>query len=354
MTASSNTPGRRAELAAAQNPSRAEELVELLDRSAAQRARDPLLSAVPLALWNEALFDPLREFLARPSKGFRARLVELGFRLAGGEGTPPRELAAVVEILHAGSLIVDDIEDESDLRRDAPCLHRSIGLPLALNAGNFLYFWPQVLLAESPLSSPLRLRAHERTVRCLMRCHQGQALDLSVRVDELAQSDVRNVAFAIASLKTGGLLGLATALGALAAHAEEARVEALAVFGSALGVGLQMLDDVSGIQNPRRRSKALEDLGHARATFVWAQLAEALEPAAYEQLRRELSARHEPGVAEALIERLRFRLGAFGTRPVRAHFSAALAQLRAAIGEHALFSELESELVLLERSYVEA
>jgi geranylgeranyl pyrophosphate synthase len=329
--------------------------VALLERSLSQRSRDPLLSAVPAQLWDEALLDPLREFLGRPSKRFRARLVELGYRLAaGGDGAPPHELASIIESLHAGSLIVDDIEDESEFRRDAPCLHRNVGVPLALNAGNFLYFWPQVLLAQSGLPPAVRLRAHERLACCLMRCHQGQALDLSVRVHELEQADVPGVVMAVATLKTGGLLGLATALGALAAGASEARVEALAAFGRAIGVGLQMLDDMSGIQNPRRRSKALEDLGHARATFVWAWLAEELDAAPYEQLRRELAARSEDGVPEALVERLRFRLGAFGTRRVRAHFQSALAELSAVIGDNALFGEFAAELVRLERSYVES
>jgi geranylgeranyl pyrophosphate synthase len=332
----------------------APEIVALLERSIGQHDHDPLLSAVPARLWDEGLLDPLREFLGRPSKRFRARLVELGFRLAtGGEGAPPRELASIIESLHAGSLIVDDIEDESEFRRDAPCLHRNIGLPLALNAGNFLYFWPQVLLGQSGLSAPIRLRAHERLARCLLRCHQGQALDLSVRVNELQQADVPGVVMAIGALKTGGLLGLATGFGALAAGANEQCVEALAAFGCAIGVGLQMLDDMSGIQNPRRRSKALEDLGHARATFVWAWLAEDLDPATYEQLRRELPARGEDGVPEALVERLRFRLGAFGTRRVRAHFKSALRDLTAAIGHSPLFAEFAEELVRLERSYVE-
>ena len=330
------------------------EIVASLERSIGQRSRDPLLAAVPAQLWDDALLDPLREFLGRPSKRFRARLVELGFRLAaGGNGAPPRELATIIESLHAGSLIVDDIEDESEFRRDAPCLHRNIGVPLALNAGNFLYFWPQVLLSQSGLSAPTRLLAHERLARCLMRCHQGQALDLSVRVDELAQADVPGVVMAIASLKTGGLLGLATSLGAVAAGADEARVDAFDTFGCALGVGLQMLDDVSGIQNARRRAKALEDLEHSRATFVWAWLAEELDAAPYEQLRRELLSRGEDGVPEALIERLRFRLGGFGTRRVRAHFQSALAALAATIGDSPLFSELAEELVRLERSYVE-
>jgi geranylgeranyl pyrophosphate synthase len=329
------------------------EIVQALDRSFAQC--DKLVGAVPDALWDEALLDPVREFLARPSKRFRGRLVELGYRLGGGaSGSLPRELAWIVESLHAGSLIVDDIEDESEERRGAPCVHRTIGVPLALNAGNFLYFWPQVLLAESSLSASQRLRAHERVARCLMRCHQGQALDLSVRVHELEQADVPGVVTAIGMLKTGGLLGLATGLGALAAGASEPSVEAIAAFGRAIGVGLQMLDDMSGIQNPRRRMKAQEDLGHARATFVWAWLAEELDEAPYAQLQRELAALRAHGTTDALIERLRFRLGAFGTRRVRAHFASALEDVRVAIGEHAVFQEFAEELVRLERSYVEA
>jgi geranylgeranyl pyrophosphate synthase len=329
------------------------EIVEALERSFSPPAT--VAAAVPDALWDEALLDPLREFLSRPSKHFRARLVELGFRLAGGaSGALPRELAYVVESLHAGSLIVDDIEDESEERRDAPCLHRTIGVPLALNAGNLLYFWPQVLLAESSLSATQRLRAHDRVAHCLMCCHQGQALDLSVRVDELDQADVPGVVSAIGTLKTGGLLGLATGLGALAAGATEPRVDALAAFGCAIGVGLQMLDDMSGIQNLRRRKKAHEDLGHARATFVWAWLAEELDATLYAQLRRELAVACAHGTTDALIERMRFRLGAFGTRRVRAHFAGALANVRGAIGDHAVFDEFAEELVRLERSYVEA
>lgn len=327
------------------------EALALLEDSFAETG---VVAEVPSALWDAALLDPLREFMARPGKGFRGRLVELGFRLAGGLGEVPRELPVIIESLHAGSLIVDDIEDESEERRSSPCLHRTIGVPLALNAGNFLYFWPQVLLAQSALPAPIRLRAHERLAACLMRCHQGQALDLSVRVDELAPSDVPTVVTAIARLKTGGLLGLATALGALAAGASRAGTEAIAQFGCSVGEGLQMLDDMSGIQNPRRRAKAHEDLLHARATFVWALLSEELSAAQYEQLRRELTALRAHAAPEALIERLRFRLGPSGARRVRAHFARALEVVRSAVGDSPLFDEFGAELVRLERSYVES
>ncbi len=332
------------------------EVVRLLERSFSERGRASVafVPGVPSELWDDALLDPLREFLARPSKGVRGRLVELGFRLAGGTKALPRELPVIIESLHAGSLIIDDIEDDSEHRRTAPCLHRTIGVPLAMNAGNFLYFWPQVLLAQSGLSAGIRLRAHERLTACLMRCHQGQALDLAVRVDALEQSDVAGVVHAIAALKTGGLIGLAMGLGALAAGANEERTDAITAFGSAIGLGLQMLDDMSGIQNPRRREKAHEDLAHGRATFVWALLSEELDAAPYDQLRRELAGVRAEEKPEALIERLRFRLGASGMRRVRAHFAGALDEVRAVIGESPVFAEVSEELVRLERSYVEA
>ncbi|MEY4575459.1 MAG: hypothetical protein RL701_162 [Pseudomonadota bacterium] len=294
---------------------------------------------VPRALWDEALLAPLRDFLARPSKGFRAGLVEFGYRVNAGreqDARAPRapiELPLIVECLHAGSLIIDDIEDESEARRGAPTLHRAFGVPLALNAGNWLYFWPQVLVSRLHVSAQARLCMHERMALCLMRCHEGQALDLHVRVDRLPARDVRTVACTISRLKTGGLLGLATALGALAAEASPERVEALAEFGRQLGVGLQMLDDISGVLNASRRHKALEDLRHGRVTWVWAFLADELDRPAYDLLVRELrEVRERAGGGEALIERLRFRLASFGLRRVHEHVQAALDALTAVIG----------------------
>ena len=311
--------------------------------------------SVPSALWNDALLTPLRDFLQRPSKGFRAELVELGHRLGGGGADAlPIELPLIIECIHAGSLIIDDIEDESLERRGAPALHRSYWLPRALNAGNWLYFWPQVLLSRTGLSDAARLAAHERMASCLMRCHEGQALDLRVRVDQLPQRETRAVVCAITRLKTGGLAGLATALGAIAADAAPERVEAIAVFGRELGVGLQMLDDLSGVINAARRHKALEDLRHGRATWVWSFLAEELDRRAYEALLRELRLAMDGVASEALIERLRFRAGTLGLRHARDHVSAAVNALAEVIGAGVWCEEVLEQFNRLERRYVKS
>jgi geranylgeranyl pyrophosphate synthase len=332
-------------------------LSELLERCflRGDDADSLLARTVPRAIWNEALLDPLRDFLRRPSKRFRARLVELGYRLGGGrEGAHPIELPLIIECLHAGSLIVDDIEDGSAERRDAPSLHCAYGLPRALNAGNWLYFWPQVLLSRLTLSERARLAAHERLALCLMHSHEGQALDLSVRVDQLEQADVPTVVRAITRLKTGGLLGFATALGATAAGATKARVDAIAAFGSELGVGLQMLDDVSGVLNLARRHKATEDLRNGRATWLWAWLAEELEPAAYTALRAEISAVLAGSASEALLERMRFRIGTIGVRRAREHVRRAVVELGRVIGDGAWRDEVLDQFAWLERRYVQA
>ena len=55
--------------------------------------------------------EAARNFLAVPGKGLRTDLVNLGWTLAGGEDQPPLALSAGIELLHAGSLIIDDIEE---------------------------------------------------------------------------------------------------------------------------------------------------------------------------------------------------------------------------------------------------
>lgn len=312
---------------------------------------------VPAQLWDAALLGPLSDFLNRPGKEVRGRMVELGYALSGGDlERMPETLPLLIELLHAGSLIVDDIEDGSLLRRGKPALHCTYGLPVALNAGNWLYFWPQVLLSRMALSSGARLEAHERIAECLLRCHEGQALDLTARVDTLARTDVPKVVRAITTLKTGQLIGLACVLGGIAAGATTRRLEALAAFGRDIGIGLQMLDDLSGALNPARRDKALEDLRGARATWIWACLAEDLDATRYHELLELLrGARADADTQrfDALLGHARFRLAMTGLRRVRRSLDDAIATLAHAVGEGEWQHVVRSELNALERAFME-
>lgn len=312
-------------------------------------------AAVPDRLWERSLASPLREFLSRPGKASRARMVELAFCAAGGlPGAHPPELPLLIESLHAGSLIIDDIEDGSEQRRGAPSLHRLVGMPLALNTGNWLYFHAHELLGRMPLpSAEHRLSAYELMSSCLLRCHEGQALDLSARIDELCQHEVTAVAAAISSLKTGGLVSLGTGLAAIAAGARPAVQLALRGFGTAIGTGIQMLDDLSGLVDPRKREKAIEDLRTGRPTWVWAWLAQHASADVYGACLLRLAGvmrGEDPG---DLLEALRFRVVASGRAHARNELALAARTLRAELGDAPALAPLERSIAQLEALYLE-
>jgi geranylgeranyl pyrophosphate synthase len=301
---------------------------------------------VPAAQWERALLGPAREFLRRPGKEFRARLVEACWHLAGGVGDPPAELPLVLELLHAGSLIIDDIEDGSNERRGAPALHQLVGTPIALNTGNWLYFMPLVLLDQLALPPAQTLAMYRAASLALARCHEGQALDLAVSVFEVAQGDVARVVSAATARKTGALMELASKLGALAAGADSERVTALAEFGRELGIGLQMLDDLGSVICARRRAKGAEDLRHGRPTWAWAWLADSLDEVSFAKLQQLGRA----GEVAQLMELIRPALEPARGR-VRAHLAACLDTLIERVGAHPVIAAVAAELDRLEKSY---
>jgi geranylgeranyl pyrophosphate synthase len=336
-------------------------LIALLDEQFSPRALEALANVggaeAERGLWRAALHAPLRDFLSRPGKSLRASLVHASHHIAGGRGECPAELGLIVEVLHAGSLIVDDIQDGSLERRGGPSLHSELGLPLALNAGNWLYFWASALVERVKLAPRVELAVHRWLGRTMLACHYGQALDLEARVGEIEQGRVRSVVESSTRLKTGSLMQLSAALGALAAGASREHVQALATFGLDLGVSLQMLDDHSGLANERRLHKGLEDLREGRPTWPWAWLAESQDAAAFSRLQslaRELAL--APGDAssaraEQLAEELRRALGGAGRAHIRAHHVTALTRLDARLGAMRTFSQAAALVRDLERGY---
>lgn len=307
---------------------------------------------LPMHLWERALLGPAREFLRRPGKQFRARLVEICWDLAGGRaGAMPRELPLVVELLHAGSLIVDDIEDGSATRRGAPALHHIYGTPIALNTGNWMYFWPFTLLERVGLPDGCRAEIHRRAGRTMLLCHQGQALDLALKIGELEQPEVPRVVRTSTRLKTGALMELAAVVGAMAAGAGGREVEAVAEFGRELGVGLQMLDDLGGLTCASRQHKGAEDLRLGRPTWPWAWAAIHAAPKRFAGLQEEARQVSAGAAPDALARGLDALVGDIGRESVHISLSRSLTVLREALGPSPALEGLGQEIQRLEHSY---
>jgi geranylgeranyl pyrophosphate synthase len=312
-----------------------------------------------LAMLRRATYEPLSDALSRPGKSFRARLLRHAHAIASTASgqlpaTPlPPELPQLIELLHAGSLIVDDVQDEAEQRRGAPALHRVIGTPLAINAGNFLYFLPQFALEKMQLDDARSLAIHRRVARSLTQCHHGQALDLSLRISELPRAELTKTVELCTRLKTGALLELACSLGAIAAGASPQHELALSRFGNEAGIALQMFDDLSGFLNPARREKAREDLCARRPTWAWALAAEQVSDEVFhgwQRLDREVALGSKDALT-TLIGAIGARLEKLWLRP-RARLEKALSELHAAVGDSEAFPVLAQELRGLERGYV--
>lgn len=89
-----------------------------------------------------SLSTPIYDLLDRGGKRWRPALC---FLIADLFAKPHNELydvAATVEMIHNATLIVDDIEDDSFVRRNDKCVHLKFGVDVAINAGNYMYFAP--------------------------------------------------------------------------------------------------------------------------------------------------------------------------------------------------------------------
>lgn len=311
-------------------------------------------------LLEESLLRPLDHFLSRPGKQLRGKMVELGFRLASDDADDLssgwdrlcKQGAMVVEAIHAASLVIDDIQDDSLERRGEPTLHRTHGIPKALNAGNWLYFWPLEMMRDWDLPDRRRLLCYEVCHRALLRAHFGQAVDLGTPIDQQSQEKIAQISLASIELKTGALMSLAISLGAILGGAQGTRLEILESFGQAFGVALQMFDDIGNVFVSG--SKQYEDLLLRRPTWVWAVAAREYSAEDFTEFVKCVRRLPEPQPLEAWLKTKGFKGVAFN----EAHFrlKGAVSELENALkgapGIKQPLNELKALSDVLVKSYV--
>jgi geranylgeranyl pyrophosphate synthase len=322
-----------------------------LEHAFGERGASALDRRVPDAVWWRALAGPAEEFLSRPGKQLRSTMVRAGWLLANGsDAAMPERLSLIVELLHAGSLVIDDVQDGSLERRGAPALHHIFGVPLAINTGSWMYFWALAELAALGLPAASELTAYRSACSTLVRCHQGQALDLAVRIGDLAHGDVANVVGATTRLKTGTLCAFAVSLGPIAAGAPPASIGAAEQLGSAMGTALQMLDDLGSLTSPARRAKGREDLRGERPTWPWAWLAEA-RPFVWSRLIAQLRGASGDAELDMIADALADEIVDIGRARIRALLDDTLADLVARAGNGPAIAAIGAALSCMEKSY---
>lgn len=209
----------------------------------------------PIAL----LSAPCASLVAGGGKRWRPLLAVLAYQLAGGSGEEIYTLTPLIEGIHTASLIHDDIEDNSELRRGQPAAHVAYGLDSALNSGSWLYFQALGSLEAYRAPANIKLDLYAAALTHIRALHEGQALDIHWhRTAGFFPS--RKDYERMIRLKTGALAALAAYTGMRAAGKAHEESAAFASLFEAAGVGFQILDDAKNISAGNAGKKRGDDI----------------------------------------------------------------------------------------------
>jgi geranylgeranyl diphosphate synthase type II len=218
------------------------------------------------------LSAPLTRALGSAGKRVRGILLIAVGEAFGCRADKLVRAAAAIEMIHASSLILDDLPamDDAELRRGAPTLHREFGEDLAILSAVALLNHAYGLVAQTHADLTPRRWPMQQVVQRVVDAVgwdgtiAGEAVDLH---SEEARLDFDTLEF-IHSRKTGTLFVAAAAVGGMLANIHPAPLQRIEVFAKNLGLAFQITDDVLDVtSNPETLGK---DVGkdQQRLTFV--------------------------------------------------------------------------------------
>ncbi|MFV8749664.1 polyprenyl synthetase family protein [Nannocystaceae bacterium ST9] len=250
------------------------------------------------------LYDLVLDYPLRPAKGIRPALCIATCRALGGRLESVLPSAATLELYHNAFLVHDDVEDESERRRDRATLHHEHGVAVAVNVGDAM-----LALSLQPLLDNMAVIGLGRAIHVLQlvarmarETAEGQAVELAwIRSNDWAHEDRDYVRMVYQ--KTAWYTFVAPMqIGAIVAGASDAQLRALGHVAVLLGIAFQIQDDLLNLEgNETAYGKEIGgDLWEGKHTLILTHALRTATPAEREQalqilakrrpLRRELDA----------------------------------------------------------------
>lgn len=265
-----------------------------------RRARREALTYLDGDIDAEHLRDPAADYLLRPGKALRPALCLSTCGAFGGEVDRALPTAAALELFHTAFLVHDDVEDDSDLRRGLPTLHRRYGQAVAVNTGDALIVFGLAALDDNRRVLGRRLAARLVGEFQFMARHtvEGQAMELGwqrggrldLTPDDYLDLIMKKTCWytTVLPLRAGALIG---------GHRPDT---ALVRFGFFLGAAFQIRDDVLNLTGGARYGKEiLGDIREGKRTLMLIHLLTVARRAERQRLERFL--RLPPGQRTATM-----------------------------------------------------
>jgi len=278
------------------------------DRAAIDRALESFCDR-HLAALAAPVAEAIHYSLTGEGKRLRGILFLRAYEAAGGTADASA-LAAAIEVVHAYSLVHDDLPcmDDDDMRRGRPTVHRVHGVAAATAAG--LAMVPLAALCAAEACDALGLSDEDTTaiVRDLMVASGaggmigGQLLDLEGEGSPLGLNELQQIHGA----KTGALIAAAATIGGRAAGAPPDALTALARYGEDIGLAFQIADDVLDVTSTTSQlgKTAGRDLELRKSTYPALLGIDGAKSRAVELVEQGCSALDEVGLLTPALFRI--------------------------------------------------
>ncbi len=223
---------------------------------------------------NKAISEPIWDMLDRGGKRWRPALFLLICEACGQNPDNYIDFAIIPEVVHNGTLIIDDLEDSSDLRRGKPCTYKIFGIDMSVNAGNAMYYLPLLpLMDKKDTVPPEKLRdVYEVYVQEMINLSLGQAMDIAWHRGLVKADDIDEDAYLqMCAYKTGTLARMSARIAAVLGDANEKLVEALGRFAESIGIAFQMKDDIldlTGAEFEKKKGGRGQDITEGKRSLI--------------------------------------------------------------------------------------
>lgn len=248
---------------------------------------------------NDHVLEAMRYSVLGGGKRIRALLVLNFNRILGGAANDAMEFAAAIEMMHAYSLIHDDLPcmDDDDLRRGKPSCHVAFGEAIALLAGDALQTLAFETLARNTSLEPAQVLQAVRELAAAAGS-RGMVGGQTVDIEGTAQTVEQLTGMCM--MKTGALIKCAVRLGCLSVGADEASMARADIYADAIGLAFQIRDDILDvIGSTEELGKPVgSDAEQQKATFATVLGTERAQSLAEKLTRTALDALKQLNVAE--------------------------------------------------------
>lgn len=215
---------------------------------------------------NKSISDPIWDLLDRGGKRWRPFLMRLCYHAVGGKENID-EFLSIPEIIHNGTLMVDDIEDSSNTRRGKACVHKIYGEDIAINAGNMMYYISTIGISKSKLNAEMKSKIYELINEEMIKLHFGQGMDIFWHRNEGVPNEKQYLQ--MCAYKTGTLARMSAKLGAILAGTNDEQIGALGNFAESIGVAFQIQDDILNIAPGKDWGKEFgDDISEGKKTLL--------------------------------------------------------------------------------------